>query len=698
MSLLLLFPQTIAAAVVSAGSVQGPTGFVLTLEGGPMEIRLAERGCTISGVAYKGAIVAVQTEGMDADLEAMNASPLSATITLSPDVDRFLDPMTELAGLLATLSIYDGKYDVVRTIMQARVREPEIGTDGDPHVFTLLEEFSNNPDFPPTVFSTPDRIYNLAENAEGLVYQQVFGNAFKVPCPLIGPYSNQESIYLLAGHDLATDPCPYNGFPQDAYPDEGGLVGNTVTGEKYGDSAVFRDNLRKATLAPDWTVVSNASPSVSGVTLGLVTPADGEMRWTGWFFRQTISFKWRITFTDANARHIFKYGWTDTNNYTEVKIDKAAGNVTVRVFVGGSVMQKEVKTADFTGSTSWFVIADVRASKLTLTLTSTVATGDPTTTLDFGQLPATTQAYVTFGATNGRILMDRLQCPALAVRDTDDMNAGIQTITDLLGQPFTVQRVTGELDAPLYATFRNAQKIKTAGLLWEKLLREFSDYEMDEIDERTLQVAIAKLGGFVIGAYFNEQQPIIDLLTARLGKQFGVLAVQQAGLFRTYVVDPLGAPEAELRFGRELIDHAGPAVPIQPFTHLKAKCKYNPADNIWSEVVTLNPQTTNALLDARIQHGPRHMEALLLSDVVDREVAEQILVARASLFYQAADVSYLQEVSHFDDDLGRLVLLTDEARGFDDKRAILTSKVIVGETPDFAVLRYRTFEPLPVIG
>ncbi len=673
-----------------------PSRWLLTLEGGPMEYRLADASGTFAGRAYKSAVVSVQVEGMEADLEQMVASPLSATVVIAPDIDRLgIDPIRGLVGLSAALQIYDAKYNVVRDVMKARIADPEVGTGGDPHVLKLVETFDNDPDFPPIIADT-DRLSQLTDSAEGLVYQQVFGSAVGVPCPLIGSSAAREVQYMLCGHGLASTPVVGNDLPHKDYPDRAAFTKNTTNIQWFGDQRVIRDDLVKTTLGKNWVTSGTVSPSTLGVTFGTSAPADGRMLWNApdWKFHRRISFRWRHSYTDAAARHILFFGWDDTNNYSKVTFDAAADSVRVEAFVAGASIYDETKAATIgTGATNYSV--ELKDGKLEVKVGAVAPL-----TLDFGQIDGPTKGLVGWGSTNGRTLMLRLRGPARSVISGDNMNAGIKTIVDSDNHPLVVQTFSGEQDSPIFADFFKAQNIGNAGQLYEALLKGFSDYGLDEIDERTLQQAKVKLQQYGVGSYFNEQQPLMTaVLQGRLGQEFLILVTQQFGQIRTFVIDPLGDPEAELKFGKELLDHAGPALPVLAYTHLKAFAHFHAAVDRWRKKVKLNPQNNQALKGARLdQRQRRELPTLRLADVNSEEDASAILVARASLFYNAADVAYVQEISHMDDDIGRLVAITDAELGYTKKLAVLTAKIPEAENLDFMTCRYRAFDVLPVIG
>lgn len=691
-----------APLVVAALFQPQPNRWLLTIEGGPITQYLADAGCTILGQAYKSGIVDCQIDGITVDLDQMVATLPAATVTLSPDIDRLLDPMTDLGGRTATLSVwtYDPvqRAQVVCPLIQSRIVDLDVGVNGMPTVFQLVEELGTgkDPDFPATLVSTTETSASIVDAADGTPYMPVFGSPVAVPTKLLGPLDPAfpgNPLVVLAFQGMAADPCSDNGFPNDTYPDIGGRIPNTVIGMRFGTSPVLRDNLEKTTLASSWDVDagSTATPSGTGVTMG--APADvgiHNMFWDGWAFSERISKRVLATFTDAAARARLFYGDDGLASPSRVRItfDNTAHTVTVEVIQAGAVISAIPTQVMPTLAAEAILTAEVNGDSLEV--------GINDTRLQFGSVNGLSRGRIGIGSVNGRVKFRRLRMPVNADGTGSDLNAGIYTITDNKLRPIVVQRLTGDINAELWTDFYRAGNVKDAGGLLEALVAAWGLDEL-EIDGPAFEEALRRLRSYGVGAYFDAQAPLTQILRDRFGRQFLTLFTQLTGIVRVFNVDPLSEPERHFTLGLEadLIDRVGSPRFVDPYSHYKAKYHWRAMNQKW-RYIRFNPNVVPSLRSILDRFGRRDYPVIELPDVPDEPTAMAILLARASLTYNAYDVQYRQAMSHVINRLGRTVSITDPDIGFDQKPAILTS--LQPDGADYVICGYRAFDPLPLLG
>lgn len=699
---------------------QQDSHWLLRIHGGPHAYRLADKGGTYLGVHYAGYIAGVQPGAVAVNLDNMSASFPSATVTLAGDIRDILDPMLDLRGVRATLMVYDGSTNTILQDIRARISELSPGFNGDLTTFSMVQEFYSDHDYPPNVLEIPERFTEAnAGGSEGLVYQHIWGSPIGVPLPRIGKTSATGTSvdYLVSGHALAPVPSPQTGFPNDNFPDVGDLTVNTITGMRYGpDARALRDSWRKTTLATSWVTSGTIAPAAGGVTFGVApTTGDHYMTWQGWAFHSRVSQRWRAVWTDAGAKMYFFLGWTDANNFTRVTFDVAGNKVSVQVFVAGASVTTipDQVPSPVLATASAFYSIDYTKGQLEVGIgDQKLNFGSAGNASDGTSLAGVTDGYIGWGVNNGRIVMDRLTAPS-AARATNNPNIDIVTTFDLKNQPLVVQKTSGDVSDGLFGDFYIAQGVGQAGHFLHALLQQWEGYSIVSttppldtvtaieeestsgglIDKNALRDAIDNLSKYSIGAYFADQASISSVLRERFAQQFLTPMTFEEGLLTFITIDPLAFPEQRLILGDEnqLIERLGSPVRVQPYSHFKAKYRFNAQTGKW-KTAKYGPDDSIALRTVVDREGRRDFPVIFLRDVYAGGTAHAILAARAALYHNAWDISYRRRIRHYRQRLGRTVTIKDTDLGFTDIPAVLIGKQLLD--CDNISATYRVFHPI----
>lgn len=718
----------------------------------PDKVLIGEVGLPpLEDVFWDEAIVDVSPSQLEVDLEAMRIPLPSATISLVPNLARLFDPMTDLAQAQARVSYFDGKK--VRRVVRGLSEDIQVGFDGELVTFRIVEKWRTNPPFPPAKHEVPARVdaSRIIESVEDESYSYVFGSPRGVPIDAYRSYGEDEPPEPLpvdedeppaeepasplneedAGRtrilvhgtsltrkmdvsDAGRDPCPYVGFPHPEHPEVGPLAGSSIVGLWYGKNRVLRDTFGRVGMSRKWEITSGTfAQNESGATklesTDSVVPCTA--KWTDWNYEETLSLAMRVEAIDPEARACVYWNYLDEDNHARIEFKFGSKKIRVLSVVAGVEEVVEAKKlGDSVDDVDEDVEEDIRIPedefKLTLDitngrLTAGVKEGPDPIVVEMGEVPDAVSGRMAIGSRDGKVRFHFLTQPSMKAegQTAADLNAAIRIRKDKLNHSLVCEDYKEQPGQPMFADYHRAQNTHTAGQLIERLVRDYSNLDVRNIDDRTFNRLVEDLDRLVIGSVFNDEQPIFDLISSRLSPEFMFLLTQEAGLLKGFMFDPTLPPQRKLVFGVDLLELAEPIGEFEKFNEFRVKWAWNEARKTkngktkgWGKKASLTSENFRYFLGHRRRYGhnpfPREIE---LGDVYNEGTAQLILLIFALIFHAGQRAVYLQRATPGGDILlGERVLIDDPERGWSEKRAFLVGREIVD--PSYVLNVFRTVE------
>lgn len=695
--------------------VSWPDGYSPTMDG------VAE----LTDVYWDQGIITVQDSAREVNLDEMSMPLASCTIHMTPDMRRFFDPMIDLAQALVRISYYDGK--VVRYLVRGNPDENSIGFDGETVSFSVIEKWRTNPLFPRPINEVGVRVSadRVAESSESQVYPYAFGHAWAVPALLIRSFGEDDpeggnARYMIHGtsltrtHDVTDDgrdPVPYVGFHHEAYPAVGPLKASTIIGGWYGRNRMLRDAFEKTGMSPEWEVVEGTFAQNESGSTNLETTdsvATCTTIWTDWNYEESLSLTMRVQAIDAEAVVCVYWNYVDDDNHARVEFKFGSKRIRAVVREAGVDTVKEKKklgedvddvdeateTTKLIPEDDFRLTVDVTAGKLSAGVKEGDGTGTEATIVEFGEIAAAVGGRLGIGSRAGKVRFVYLSQPSMKAQGQTetDVNASIRHRKDLLNHSIVCEDYKDQPAESMYYNFNRAQNMSNTGQLLERLVRDYSGLSEENIDFWTFDRLVEDLRRFKVGAYFNEQQPIFDIITIRLSKQFMFVIQQEAGMLKGLQFDPTLQPARKLIYGIDLLELTEPIREYEKFNEFKVRWKFNAARNEWGKSAELTSENF-LYFEAhrrRYGHNPYPVE-IDLPDVVTDGTGEHILLMYAMIFHAGQRAVYLQRASDGGDiQLGEVVELVDPARGWMEKRAFFVGREVT--EPGYVRNVFRTIE------
>lgn len=677
---------------------------------------------------YLGGIVTVQLDNYEVNLEQMSIPLLSATVHLTPDIRRHFDPMPKLGQVFAKIALllpdpYPPYTMRIWPMIRGSSEDVEIAFNADLSSFKVIEVWRGNPLFPSKTLEQGVRIAkaNMPAGSEDHPYTIPMGRAFAVPGFAAKSKTDEEQIrWMYSGISLVrngdTAPVSSTGFPCDDHPGEVGVRTRSISGLHYGPNKCLRDAFEKVGVNAGWTVVAGTFAqnelgatqleSTAGTGLQALVWGFGDGS-VGWNYEKSLSLTMKVeAMTPATGRAVVFWNFVDIDNHARAEWPFGGKSIRVVVVEAGveTYVEKKKLGEDDTDDTD-YVIPDV--FRLTLDIQGGRVSagvkekdgGEEANVVEFGEVDAAVDGLIGIGSRDDDVRFHYISQPSTKVRgQTDsDPNAGILHFTDEANHSYVGERFKGALAEPMFATFRRAHGVGNAGRLVERLIRDYSGTRRHARDDQALLQLRFDLARFNVGSYFNVQTPIFDLISQRLGPQFGFVLTQHAGRATGFMFDPTQDPDKELVFGNELLDLVDRVTEFPKYSKFKAEFKYSAPHGRFLKKRKLVPDNFKPLDVVEARHGAGEFPPMQLLDVVDPQTCDDILILRAMMLHQGQRVRYLQRTNEaFSTSLGMVVAITDEERGFDQQRAFLIGRENV--TPTFTVNVYRTIHRFTEVG
>lgn len=679
------------------GTPLGPVGWESDEDGGS--------GDEVLEIDWAQGILDVDVSQTEVALEEMSMPLASATVHLTPDMRRFFNPMTILAQARVRISYYDGKHIRTPVFGDVAADSISIGFDGDPVSFRVVESWWENENFPPVVVEVPSRVDEdkVVEDAEDRAYTQVFGNAFAAPAfPLRHLISDEPTRYMFCDRSINgpspsaadKDPAPTTGFPQDSVPDVSELRPNSVRGLFYGPNRVLRDVFEKVGLSKGWLVFEGTfAQNEAGSTQLESTTNDSTLRWKRWTYSDTLSIAFRVTPIDASAIACFYWNHVDADNHARVEFPFGGAQIRFVVMENGVATTDESRELEGgIGTDTCRMIVDIAEGKLSCGVREK-GSEVGATMVDFDSVSASVGGRIAIGSKAGKIRWLVLAQPSKRSKQATlaDANFGIRHFHDLQGRTYVGEGYSEQLGEDLSVVYYQAQNVNTVGQLVDKLIRDYSGVTEIRQDLRSLIKLKVDLNRFRVGAYFNEPEPLFDLIARRLGKQFNFIVTQEGGKVKGFVFDPTLPPERKLVFGVDLLELHEPIGEYTKFTRFRVRYRYFAPKDRWRKRLRKSRRNSIFLRSHEARYGKRPFPRVDLPDVQDDGTAEQLIYSQMLMFHAGQRVVYLQRATEGGDiQLGEVVELEDPARGWVDKRAFFVGRQII--SPSYVANVFRTIE------
>lgn len=665
-------------------------------------------------ITWDQGVESVEDAGLEVDLVQMRMPLAAATVRLTPDCRRFFEPLDELWHAYVRVSAL-GRDGRIRTLVRGDIsaRDIEHGYDGEAVSFRVVEKWRRNELFPPAVNDSRRVLAAKAiEDTIDEAYTYAWGGAHAVPTMAVRSMATEEqSRQMIVGHGLRrgrgvgvqdADPCPYTGFPQDDWPDVGGLRRESVVGGFYGVNRLLRLACETVGVPGGFDVVEGSfAQNESGSTQLESTANDSTAVWALWNYQKSLSLAMNVEAIDGTAIVVVYWNFVDVNNHARVEIPFGGSEVTIRIVEGGVVVTEEAKEVEGgVPSDQSRVTIDVLGGRLTVGIKEKGGTADATT-VELGTTTTEVGGNLAIGSKSGKVRWHGIYQPSILRRlsTESDPNASIKHFKDELQHSYVGEGYREALGEPLYFNLRGALGVVNAGRLLERLIRDYSGVDETELDlewEGTLLRLFEDLRRFRVGGYCNDRKPIFELIEERLQPQFNFVVTQQGGLVRGYVFDPTKEPELDLRYGVDMLELAEPVGEVERYTRYTVRAKlFAPGTEDrgrlrkWRKEARLTPEESEYLAYVEsLVGGKVDFPDVECRDVVDEPVVEQVLQMKALMFHDGKRYAYRMDEAGMDIPFGLVPQLTDEARNLDEQKAMLVGRRWL--SPEYCVNVFRS--------